>query len=192
MKQNLILYILLFLLGGMVTSTAEENPRVLMTTSMGEMLIELYPEQAPVSVENFLQYVRDGFYNGVIFHRIVPNFVIQGGGFDSAGNRKETRDPIVNEAANGLKNKKYTLSYARTQDINSATSQFFINTVDNPGLDHRSTAQDEFGYCVFGKVVEGLKTVDKIAGIKTGGPRGDTPTEVVVIVSAKVVEDDGN
>ncbi|HHS12804.1 MAG TPA: peptidyl-prolyl cis-trans isomerase [bacterium] len=182
----------MFLLAGVLTSAAEENPRVLMTTTMGEMLIELYPDKAPVSVENFLQYVRDGFYDGVIFHRIVPDFVIQGGGFDSAGNRKETRDPIVNEAANGLKNKKYTLSYARTPEINSATSQFFINTVDNPALDHRGNTQDEFGYCVFGKVIEGRKTVDKIAKIKTGGPRGDSPTEVVVIVSASIAGDDDN
>jgi len=156
-------------------------------TSHGSFTIELYPKEAPVTVENFLKYVDDGFFDGTIFHRIVPGFVIQGGGLTSDFNNKETRAPITNEAKNGLKNTRGSLSMARTSDINSATSQFFVNLSDNAFLDN---GPRDFGYAVFGKVVDGLETVDKIAKVKTGRRKGyqDAPMEDVIITSAKRVE----
>ena len=156
-------------------------------TSHGSFTIELYPKEAPVTVENFLKYVDDGFFDGTIFHRIVPGFVIQGGGLTSDFDNKETRAPITNEAKNGLKNSRGTLSMARTSDINSATSQFFVNLSDNAFLDN---GPRDFGYAVFGKVVEGLDVVDKIAKVKTGRRKGyqDAPMEDVIITSAKRVE----
>ena len=156
---------------------------VVFETTHGTMKIEVNPEEAPVTVENFLKYVNDGFFNGTIFHRVIPGFVIQGGGFDSEMDQKETRQPITNEADNGLKNLRGTLSMARTPAKDSATSQFFINLVDNDVLDHGTR---DFGYAVFAKVVEGMDVVDKIAGVKTGnhGHHGDVPVEPVVIESA--------
>jgi len=156
-------------------------------TSHGSFTIELYLKEAPVTVENFLKYVDDGFFDGTIFHRIVPGFVIQGGGLTSDFDNKETRAPITNEAKNGLKNSRGTLSMARTSDINSATSQFFVNLSDNAFLDN---GPRDFGYAVFGKVVEGLDVVDKIAKVKTGRRKGyqDAPMEDVIITSAKRVE----
>jgi len=157
---------------------------VVFETSMGAFTIELYPAEAPVTVENFLQYVDDGFFDGTIFHRVIPNFVIQGGGFTEEMKQKPTRATIKNEADNGLKNLRGTLSMARTSDVNSATSQFFVNLADNAFLNHGAR---DFGYAVFAKVVEGLDIVDAIAGVKTGtkGGHQDVPLEPVVVHRAR-------
>ena len=156
-------------------------------TTHGNFTIELFPEEAPVSVETFLRYVDDGFFDGTLFHRIVPGFVIQGGGLTADFRNKETRAPITNEAGNGLKNKRGSLSMARTSDINSATSQFFVNLSDNEFLDH---GPRDFGYAVFGRVTEGMDTIDKIAKVGTGRRKGyqDAPLEDVLIVSARRVD----
>ena len=156
-------------------------------TSHGGFSVELFPEEAPVTVENFLAYVEEGFFDGTIFHRIVPGCVIQGGGLDKEFQNKQTRAPIRNEAKNGLKNTRGTLSMARTSVVDSATSQFFVNLADNAFLDH--SARD-FGYAVFGRVTEGMDVIDKIAGVATGRRKGyqDAPMEDVVIVSARRVD----
>jgi peptidyl-prolyl cis-trans isomerase A (cyclophilin A) len=156
-------------------------------TTHGDFTVELFDKQAPVSVENFLQYVDDGHFDGTIFHRIVPGFVIQGGGLTADFSTKKTRAAIANEATNGLKNERGTLSMARTNDINSATSQFFVNLSDNAFLDH---TKGQFGYAVFGRVKEGLEVVDKIAAVRTGTRRQyqDAPLEDVAIVSARRVD----
>ena len=165
-------------------------PKVLLKTSMGDITVELYPDKAPKSVENFLTYAKSGFYDGTIFHRVIATFMIQGGGFtnNDLQRPKQTRASIVNESKNGLSNLQGTLAMARTQDPNSATAQFFINTVDNPRLDYTDDASP--GYCVFGKVVSGLDVVDKIKAVPTGaqGPfRSDVPTTPVVIEKAILV-----
>ncbi|MHC4912240.1 MAG: peptidylprolyl isomerase [Planctomycetota bacterium] len=156
-------------------------------TSLGEIVIELNEEAAPVTVKNFLQYVEDGFFDGTIFHRVIPSFMIQGGGFTANMQRKATQPAIANEAANGLKNDKGTVAMARTNDPDSATSQFFINHKDNEFLN--CTGPGNPGYAVFGKVVQGMDVVDKIAAVKTTrtGPYSDVPAEPVVIKSAKLV-----
>jgi peptidyl-prolyl cis-trans isomerase A (cyclophilin A) len=156
-------------------------------TSHGAFTIELFPKEAPVTVENFLSYVDDKFLDGTIFQRIVPNFVIQGGGLTGDFSNKETRQPIQNEAKNGLKNTRGSLSMARTSDINSATSQFFVNLSDNGFLDH---GPRDYGYAVFARVVDGMEVVDKIAKVKTGRRKGyqDAPMEDVIINSARRVE----
>lgn len=161
-----------------------ENPRVVFETTEGEIHIELFADDAPVSVENFLAYVDDGFYNGTIFHRIIPGFVIQGGGFNEEMRQKPTRDPIVNEADNGRDNLRGTLSMARTQVRDSATSQFFVNLADNPFLDH---GERDFGYAVFGRVVEGMDVVDRIAAGPTGQRNGmpDVPVTPVVVEATR-------
>jgi len=161
------------------------NPRVLMQTSLGDIELELNPGKAPVSVENFLGYVNSGFYNGTVFHRVIQGFMIQGGGFDKNMVQKPTKAPIANEAGNGLQNKRGTLVYARTNVVNSATSQFFINHKDNAFLDHRDESPEGFGYAVFGKVVKGLEVVDKIAAVKTRAQ--DVPVTPVIILSVKVL-----
>lgn len=163
------------------------NPMVIMSTSKGDIKIELYKDKAPVTVENFLNYVNDGFYDGTIFHRVIPNFMIQGGGFTPDMNQKPTNQPIKNEAENGLKNERGTLAMARTQVVDSATSQFFINTVDNSFLDN---GVKDYGYAVFGRVVDGMDVVDEISAVETGskGMMGDVPREDVVIESVKIVE----
>lgn len=143
------------------------NPTVVMTTSHGPMTIELFEKEAPITVKNFLAYVDDKFYDGTIFHRVIPNFMIQGGGFTPGMTQKPTKPAIQNESANGLQNKRGTLAMARTGDPNSATAQFFINTVDNDFLD-KAKSSDRVGYCVFGKVTQGLEVVDKIKAVKTG------------------------
>ena len=157
---------------------------IILSTSLGDITIEPFDAEAPVTVENFLQYVDDGFFNDTIFHRVIPGFVLQGGGFTTGMKEKKTRPPIKNEAGNGLKNKRGTLSMARTQEINSATSQFFINLKDNAFLDHGTR---DFGYAVFAKVIDGMETVDRIASVATGntGMHQDVPLEPVVILSAK-------
>ena len=153
-------------------------------TSHGAFTIELFPKEAPLTVENFLRYVDDGHFDGTIFHRIIPGFVIQGGGLGADFASKKTRPPIANEAKNGLKNTRGTLSMARTSDTNSATSQFFVNLADNAFLDH--SARD-YGYAVFGRVTEGMDVIDKIARVPTGKRKGytDAPLEDVVVVSAR-------
>jgi len=157
---------------------------VVIKTSLGDIKAELYSDQAPLTVKNFLQYAEDGHYNGTIFHRVISNFMIQGGGFTPDMNQKPTRAPIKNEAANGLKNERGTLAMARTSVIDSATSQFFINVKDNDFLNHSSPTPQGFGYCVFGKVVEGMDVVDKIKSVRTGnrGPFQDVPVETVEII----------
>jgi len=167
------------------------DPQVDLKTNMGTIRIELYPAKAPKSVENFLQYVKDGHFNGTIFHRVIDNFMIQGGGFDKGYKQKSTRAPIENEAKNGLKNDLGTLAMARTSAPHSASSQFFINLKDNNFL-NAAAAQDGWGYAVFGKVVGGMDVVMKIAKTPTG-PGGpfptDAPREMVVIESATVIAD---
>ncbi len=157
---------------------------VVLTTTLGEITIELFEEQAPGTVANFLQYVDDGFYDGTVFHRVIAGFMVQGGGFSEDMRRKPTRDAIANEADNGVKNERGTLSMARTSDVHSATSQFFINLADNGFLDH---GERDFGYAVFGKVVEGMEVVDAIAAAKTGTVKGfqDAPLEAAVIEQAR-------
>jgi peptidyl-prolyl cis-trans isomerase A (cyclophilin A)/peptidyl-prolyl cis-trans isomerase B (cyclophilin B) len=164
------------------------NPHVLLKTSMGDIVLELNTEKAPQTVENFLQYVKSGHYSGTIFHRVIENFMIQGGGFDKDMTQKPTRAPIENEAKNGLKNEAYTIAMARTGAPHSATAQFFINTKDNEFLNY--PGQDGWGYCVFGKVIKGKEVVDKIKTVPTGnkGPHQNVPTTPVVIESASIVK----
>jgi cyclophilin family peptidyl-prolyl cis-trans isomerase len=170
--------------------TEEKNPRVLLETSMGNITLELNRAKAPISMRNFLSYVQEGYYDGLVFHRVIKNFMVQGGGMDPDMNQKKTKFAIKNEAANGLSNTRGTVAMARTSVIDSATSQFFINVVDNNFLDHRGKTPDAFGYAVFGEVVEGMDVVDAIREVKTGSKAGhsDVPVEPVVIKSAKVVE----
>ena len=155
-------------------------------TTLGNFTIELYEDKAPVSAENFLKYVDEAFFDGTVFHRIVPGFVIQGGGFTEDMSQKKNHPPIKNEADNGVKNTRGTLSMARTNDINSATSQFFVNLKDNDFLDH---TRGNFGYAVFGKVTEGMDVIDKIAAVKTGRRRGfeDVPLDPVIMTSVRRV-----
>jgi len=173
-------------LGGSAAHAAPTggNPVVVLETSQGSIEIELDADKAPVSVQNFLAYVDAGFYDGTIFHRVIPGFMIQGGGFDAKLSQKSTRAPIKNEADNGLKNARGTLAMARTSDKDSATAQFFINLKDNDFLNHGGR---DFGYAVFGHVTKGMDVVDKIAAVKTGSQRGmsDVPVEVVVISKAR-------
>ncbi|WP_027178936.1 peptidylprolyl isomerase [Maridesulfovibrio bastinii] len=167
------------------------NPQVLMETAEGEILIELYEDKAPKTVENFLRYVDEKFYEGTIFHRVINNFMIQGGGFDFSMQQKETHDPIENEANNGLKNELGTLAMARTMDPHSATAQFFINVKDNSFLNHTAKSMDGWGYCVFGKVVDGMDVVEKIKKVRTGsyGPMDDVPKEPISIISVARFDD---
>lgn len=162
---------------------------ILMKTNYGDIKIQLDYDKAPVTAKNFEDYVREGFYNGLIFHRVISNFMIQGGGFEPGMKQKPTRAPVQNEAANGLKNALHTVAMARTSDPHSATAQFFINVTDNDFLDHRAPTPDAYGYCVFGKVVEGTDVVDRIAKVRTGsrGFHQDVPTEDVVIRKAEVI-----
>jgi peptidyl-prolyl cis-trans isomerase A (cyclophilin A) len=169
---------------------APGNPVVVITTSMGEITLELFKDRAPVSVENFLQYARDGFYEGTIFHRVKPAYVVQGGGYTAEMVERATRPPILNEATNGLKNVRGTVAMARTQALRSATSQFFINLVNNSSLDHRGYSPADFGYAVFGRVLSGMDVVDKIGATPTGisGEHEDVPKTPVVIQKVTVKE----
>ena len=167
---------------------AADAPQVALKTNMGEIVLELYPEKAPKSVENFLQYVKSGHYNGTVFHRVISNFMIQGGGFDKDMNQKPTKAPIENEAKNGLKNEPYSVAMARTSAPHSASAQFFINVKNNSFLDY--PGQDGWGYAVFGKVVKGTEVVDKIKAVETtnSGMFRDVPAKPVVIESASIVK----
>ena len=165
------------------TTVNDSENTVILLTNKGNIKLKLYPEKAPITVKNFLSYIDSGFYNNTIFHRIIPGFVIQGGGFSKEMGRKKTLPPIKNEADNGLKNLRGTLSMARTNIVNSATSQFFINLKDNDSLDHGSR---DFGYAVFAEVIEGMDIVDKIASVQTTNrPMPNIPVEQVVIESVK-------
>lgn len=184
MNVALPLLLAALIVPGQPATTA--NPQVVFHTSKGDFVIELYPDKAPKTVENFLAYTRDGFFDGTIFHRVIPGFVIQGGGFTADMQQKTTKAPIQNEATNGLRNFRGTLSMARTADPHSATSQFFVNLVDNPALDH--PGQSGWGYAVFGKVVSGMEVVDAIAQVKTGnrGMHGDVPLEPITVTKAEI------
>ena len=171
-------------------SPAPGNPTVLISTSLGDITVELYNDRAPVSVQNFLQYVNEGFYPGTIFHRVISGFMIQGGGFTTDMVEKPTRPPIRNEATNGLTNVRGTLAMARTEALRSATAQFFINVADNRvKLDHHGFSPEDFGYAVFGRVLSGLEVCDRIAAVKTrtNGPHEDVPVEPVVIKAVRVM-----
>jgi peptidyl-prolyl cis-trans isomerase B (cyclophilin B) len=158
-------------------------------TNFGDITIELDSEKAPLTAKNFLEYVNSGYYDNTLFHRVIDGFMVQGGGFEPGMKQKPTRSPIQNEAANGLKNEKYTIAMARTSDVHSATAQFFINVADNASLNYTSSTPRGFGYCVFGRVVDGKDVVDKIRKVKTGSRGGhqDVPLEDVVLRKAYVI-----
>lgn len=179
---------LLLAAGLLLSLTALAAPTVEMNTSLGRIVIELDSERAPLTVKNFLQYAKAGFYNGTIFHRVMEGFMIQGGGFTQDMTQKKTSKPIENEAKNGLKNDRGTIAMARTSDPHSATAQFFINVVNNDFLNHRAPNAQGWGYCVFGKVVEGTEVVDRIKVVKTAtaGGHSDVPVEDVLIERAEV------
>jgi peptidyl-prolyl cis-trans isomerase B (cyclophilin B) len=168
---------------------SSDMPQVKLETSLGDITIELNEEKAPETVANFLSYVEDGFYDGTIFHRVIGHFMIQGGGFDESFVQKDTKDPVQNEADNGLSNSRGTLAMARTSDPHSATAQFFINVVDNGFLDFKGKTSSGWGYAVFGEVVEGMDVVDKIREVKTGmrGMHQDVPVDNVVIIKASKI-----
>jgi cyclophilin family peptidyl-prolyl cis-trans isomerase len=173
--------------------SAADNPRVVLETTEGDITLELYADKAPASVENFLAYVRNDHYDGTIFHRVIPNFMIQGGGFDKGLRRKSTREPIRNEADNGLANLRGSVAMARTSEPHSATAQFFINTVDNSALDHTGTDSPRaWGYAVFGKVVDGMAVVDRIESLETkaSGGMGNLPVNTVVIQNVSILENE--
>ncbi len=165
--------------------SAQANPKVTIKTTKGDIVVELFQDKAPISVKNFLSYVDDKYFNGLIFHRVIKGFMIQGGGLLPDMSKRPTKSPIQNEATNGLSNSRGTLAMARLPDPHSATGQFFINHKDNSGLDHRDKTDQGFGYCVFGKVIEGMDVVDAIANVKTMTKRGNqnVPREPIEIIS---------
>ena len=171
-----------------VEAEAQDNPVVVIETSLGTLTAELDRANAPISVENFLAYVEAGHYAGTVFHRVIKGFMVQGGGFTADMEQKPTRDPITNEATNGLTNDRGTLAMARTNVVDSATTQFFINTVDNPALNNSGTAANTYGYAVFGRITDGLDIVDQIENVATGsrGPFSNVPNTSVEIVSITV------
>jgi cyclophilin family peptidyl-prolyl cis-trans isomerase len=189
MLKTLLATITLFISFASFTAQAQ-NPQVEMRTSMGVIVLELQPENAPETVKNFLQYVKDGFYNGTIFHRVIADFMIQGGGFTADLQAKKTRDPVKHEGGNGLTNQVGTIAMARTADPNSATSQFFINVVDNQMLNFRGPGPQEVGYTVFGRVIKGLDVVNKIRNLETTvkGPHQNVPLQTVTIEKATIIE----
>jgi peptidyl-prolyl cis-trans isomerase B (cyclophilin B) len=195
MKRFFYFMMMLMFFGGSVAIVCAEEkaataPRVRLETSQGNIVVELNPAAAPKTVENFLAYVRDGHYNGTIFHRVIKGFMIQGGGFTEDLQQKPTRPAIPNEADNGLKNQRGAIAMARTPDPNSATAQFFINTVDNQFLDFTAKTPKGWGYCVFGKVVEGMDSVESIEKQPTATKRigGDVPVTAIVIKKAVIVD----
>jgi len=193
-KEFAMVRIAMMVLTGVVCSAGTvlaqgNNPVVVMDTSLGKIKIELFQDKAPITVKNFLQYVDEKFYDGTVFHRVIPTFMIQGGGFAPGMKEKRTREAIMNESTNGLSNVRGTLAMARTGEPHSATAQFFINVKDNTPLD-RANARDKVGYAVFGRVIDGMDVVDKIKQVETGsrGPHGDVPTQDVVIRSVRRVD----
>ncbi len=191
MRSNKIQFIVLCLFLAMLGTTAmsDTQPKVQFDTNKGTIVIELNQEKAPVTVENFLSYVKSGFYDGVIFHRVIPNFMIQGGGFTPDMQQKSTQENIENEANNGLKNTKGSIAMARTSAPHSASSQFFINVKDNSFLDFTSETPQGWGYAVFGQVIDGIEVVETIENVTTGivGPYSDVPKEAVIIEKASVI-----
>lgn len=189
-KKMLVTVVMLLVSANLAFAAAKQNPIVVMETNKGTVKMELFQKEAPVSVSNFLGYVNSGFYNGTIFHRVIREFMIQGGGFTADRQQKPTKGPIKNEATNGLQNQRGTLAMARTGVVDSATAQFFINLVDNKFLNNRDTSMQGYGYAVFGKVIEGMDVVDRIARVKTGYSPGfeNLPVEAVVIKSMKVLK----
>lgn len=187
-------YLMLFLFSTLSFATEKQmsdtQTKVKMTTSLGSFVIQLDNAKAPISATNFAEYVKSGFYDGTIFHRVIPGFMAQGGGFDTSFAQKETKAPIKNEADNGLKNQRGTLAMARTNDPNSATAQFFINLKDNGFLDHTSPTPSGWGYAVFGEVIEGMEVVDEMAKQATGnrGMHQDVPKTDIVIEKAEIIE----
>jgi len=192
--RKLILFMMLFLTSTLSFATennmSDTQTKVKLTTTLGEIIIQLNTEKAPVSSANFLTYVNEGFYNGTIFHRIIPDFMAQGGGFDTSFNQKAVHAPIKNEANNGLKNTRGTLAMARTNDPNSATAQFFINYKDNSFLNHTSQTSSGWGYAVFGEVIEGMDVVDAMAKQATSNRGGheNVPKTDIVIEKAEVIK----
>ena len=192
--RKLILFMMLFLTSTLSFATennmSDTQTKVKLTTTLGEIIIQLNTEKAPVSSANFLTYVNEGFYNGTIFHRIIPGFMAQGGGFDTSFNQKAVHAPIKNEANNGLANSRGTIAMARTNDPNSATAQFFINYKDNSFLNHTSPTASGWGYAVFGEVIEGMDVVDAMAKQATGNRGGhqDVPKTDIIIEKAEVVK----
>ncbi len=186
---TLILVLLPFIVQAQTNQEGTDR-MIKMTTSLGEIMIELYPDEAPVTVRNFLDYVESGFFTGTVFHRVIPGFVIQGGGLDKDMRSKKTNPGIINEADNGLKNEVGTLSMARTSDPGSATSQFFINLVDNAFLDFKAKTPQGWGYAVFARVTSGMEVVNSIASVATGNRNGhsDVPLDPIVIMNVEVIE----
>ena len=180
----------LCLAGSAMAAEAAKNPTLVLETNLGKIKIELFQKEAPISVKNFLDYAKSGFYDGTIFHRVIPGFMIQGGGFTADLTVKSTKPPIKNEATNGLKNDRGTLAMARTNVVDSASSQFFINVANNDFLNHREGGPEAYGYAVFGKVISGMDVVDKIAATQTGMQKGfsDVPVKPVIIKSVKIVK----
>jgi peptidyl-prolyl cis-trans isomerase B (cyclophilin B) len=191
MATALSLVIIFTFIAGADAAGTRSNPVVKLQTSMGDIILQLDAEKAPKSTANFLKYVKEGFYDGTIFHRVIDGFMVQGGGFTKDMNTKSTSDPIQNEADNGLKNEKYTVAMARTNDPHSATAQFFINVGDNEPLNHTGKNPQGWGYAVFGKVISGQEVVHKIKGVATTtkGMHQDVPVETIVIEKAIVEED---
>ena len=192
LMQILVLFAALIQFTGCNAMSENQNPKVRMETSKGVIVLELYADKAPKTVENFVQYVKDGQYDGTIFHRVIPGFMIQGGGFTPDMSEKGTRPPIKNEANNGLSNEVGTIAMARTPDPHSASAQFFINVKDNGFLDFKNETTNGWGYCVFGKVTEGMDVVNSIVSVPTGnhGMHQDVPLDPVVIEKATVIESD--
>jgi peptidyl-prolyl cis-trans isomerase A (cyclophilin A)/peptidyl-prolyl cis-trans isomerase B (cyclophilin B) len=183
-------FALSFSLTALAANSPASYPQVEIKTSLGKVVLELYPDKAPKTVDNFLRYVKDGHYTGTIFHRVIPGFMVQGGGFDKTFKQKPTRPPVENEAGNGLRNEIGTVAMARTMDPHSATAQFFINVANNTFLNHTSPTPRGYGYTVFGKVIEGMDVVNRIAAVSTGsgGPfPSDVPKEAIVIEEMRLV-----
>jgi cyclophilin family peptidyl-prolyl cis-trans isomerase len=190
MKRIALAAVLVGLLTGSTSYGQGKNPVVVMETSMGTIKIELNEKEAPKTVKNFLDYVDKKHYDGTIFHRVIPKFMVQGGGFEPGLKERKTGAPIMNEAFNGLKNDRGTIAMARTPDPHSATAQFFINVKDNPFLNHQSKNDEEYGYCVFGRVIEGMDVVDKIVNVPRGNQGGhqNVPNQDVVIKSVRLAK----
>jgi peptidyl-prolyl cis-trans isomerase B (cyclophilin B) len=194
-RRASLLALAICLMAGLILGTGQScraersHPLVKLETSMGDITLELYPDKAPATVANFLEYVKAGFYHGTIFHRVINGFMIQGGGMDAQMHEKPTRAPIKNEADNGLKNEPYTIAMARTSNPDSATAQFFINVANNTFLNHTAKTPQGWGYAVFGKVIKGQDVVDKIKAVPTTtvGPYQNVPQEPVTIIKATVV-----
>jgi len=199
MKKTALILMFVFLVSGLCFAMSgnppkkegsdmnSDNPQVIIETTKGKMAVELYPDKAPKTVENFLGYVDTGFYDGTIFHRVIPGFMVQGGGLTPGLNEKMPLSPIKNEAGNGLLNTRGTVAMARTNVVDSATAQFFVNVADNPFLDHKDNSAQGYGYCVFGKVIEGMDVADQIVGVTrhSVGYYDDVPVEDVTIISVK-------